>query len=95
MVEIDIITNATAFLMQRSKEISFEQSKQAALEEIKKHSDFNPDYITFAELGMPCGEKLIFKTEQDFLNLEEKDIPCPCGDSTHWLFRSVILPCQT
>lgn len=42
---------------------------------------------TALSIDMPCGNKLILKTVEDILALEPKDVPCPCGDPTHWLIK--------
>ena len=45
---------------------------------------------------MPCGEHMEFKTEQDVMNLEpEKDIPCTCGDPTHYFVRWNKMPADS
>ncbi len=37
-------------------------------------------------ITMPCGKSATFSRD-NILNLPEVDIPCPCGDLTHWMVK--------
>ncbi|MCK5019555.1 MAG: hypothetical protein KAS32_21020 [Candidatus Peribacteraceae bacterium] len=38
-------------------------------------------------IEMPCGEAGRINTPYSILNLEVKDIPCPCGNPNHYIVR--------
>ena len=39
------------------------------------------------EIKMPCGKKLIFKTYKSLREMPHEDVPCTCGDPTHWFVK--------
>jgi hypothetical protein len=38
----------------------------------------------FLTIVMPCGEEYVFQTADD---LPAVDLPCRCGDATHWVIE--------
>ncbi len=38
-------------------------------------------------VSLPCENQLVFANQKEIESLEFKDIPCPCGDPTHWLMK--------
>jgi len=38
---------------------------------------------------MPCGASISART---FDEIPDHDVPCPCGDPTHWLVKHEVLP---
>lgn len=46
--------------------------------------DTTSDNFTLLSLGMPCGNKVSYKTVDD---IPRVDTPCPCGDPNHWLVQ--------
>ena len=40
--------------------------------------------IGYFEITMPCGYSRVFREPDD---IPHEDLPCPCGDSKHWLIR--------
>lgn len=63
--------------------------KQAVVDMVQKNTG---DRVvdTAINIGMPCGYALILKTLEDILALEQRDVPCPCGDPTHWLIKCKV-----
>ena len=35
-------------------------------------------------IQMSCGHQVTYKTKDD---IPDTDVPCPCGDPTHWFIR--------
>lgn len=69
--------------------------KKALIKEIKKEikkKRGRRHWNIFSSVEMPCGEFLILKTPKAIMDLPICDIPCPCGDKTHWLVRFVAFP---
>ncbi len=42
----------------------------------------------YVDVMMPCGERVLYYCDE----LPEKDVPCACGDKTHWFLRYRIDP---
>ena len=59
--------------------------KQSAVEKINELGGFPYIHI------MPCGAKLEIGGEPALMLLKIEDIPCPCGDPSHWLIRFIDL----
>lgn len=55
--------------------------KEEAIKHIKEHGGFP------ASFEMPCEESFVFLTLGEIMDLPIKDVPCPCGDKTHWSIR--------
>jgi len=58
--------------------------------QILKEGKWDPDEIdsVYFSIEMPCGHHLDFKTEADIWAMEiGKDIPCSCGDSSHYFVQ--------
>ncbi len=59
----------------------WDSTKREAIKYIEEHGGFPSTF------KMPCNNELIFNTPEEIMSLPIKDIPCPCGDKTHWLVR--------
>lgn len=38
----------------------------------------------YLSVSMPCGNVVNYRTAKD---IPEVDVPCPCGDKSHWIIR--------
>ena len=67
------------------------QCKQAAIDEINKQTKYSYVYSQseFYGISMPCGSYMSFPTPESIMELPIDDIPCGCGDKTHWYVRFV------
>ena len=82
-------TIAVGLQFQRSKGIPLERAqkalKQSILEEAQRRGDdIKNSELPFIKIEMSCGSSVIY---QEFGDIPTDDVPCPCGDSTHWLVR--------
>ena len=85
------VKQCAGLLLQASddKPEHWQAAKQSVVDMLKKQiGDRNVDVVL--SISMPCGEKLEFKTFDDILVQELKDVPCPCGDPTHWLIKCEV-----
>ncbi len=63
----------------------FREAKQNLADEIRKR--YNPKGKPYMMVTMPCEKMWAISTEKRWLELPVKDIPCSCGDPTHWFIK--------
>jgi len=75
-------------LFQKSKDITWEQvMEEVKAETIRQWKEQVRQDIPDApaiEITMPCSNRATYKTFED---IPLQDVPCPCGDPTHWLVQ--------
>lgn len=67
----------------------WEAAKQAVVDMVKKNIGDRVVDIALS-VDMPCSNQLVLKTFEDILELGIRDVPCPCGDPTHWLIKCEV-----
>lgn len=70
------------------------ECKLAALNELNKNpqgytTSIIDSSLVFYIVHMPCNSFLEFHSPQSILDLPIEDIPCHCGDKSHWFVRFV------
>jgi len=84
----DIVT-CIGILFQKSKDVSWEvalplmKAESIRLFEEQGRDHTTPDFI-WCDVTLPCGNRALYKTFED---IPRVDVPCPCGDPTHWLVQ--------
>jgi len=66
------------------------QCKQAAIDDKKKQPPKDSYIYTpneFYGFMMPCSSYMSFPSPKSIMDLPIEDIPCGCGDKTHWYIR--------
>lgn len=60
--------------------------KQAAVDYIRKQiGDGQPEHVL--TVAFPCGNTFVLNRYEDITALEKQDVPCPCGDPSHWFIK--------
>ncbi len=92
------ITNCTGLLFQiQGSEPTDELWRQCKIEAFKRICrqllPYNPFPTSYGDgffvITMPCGCTKTFRNPTEIMDLPIKDIPCSCGDKTHWFVRFV------
>ncbi len=67
----------------------WDKCKQAAIGEISKQprKGYAVRNTSFYTISMPCGSYMEFSKPQNIMDLPIEDVPCGCGDKTHWFIK--------
>ncbi len=79
------ITSVTGLLFQIQGAEPTKELWDTAKRELTKVSRKQDDI--FYEIVMPCGQSMTLATPEDIMNLPIEDIPCSCGDKSHWFVK--------
>ena len=82
------VDNYTGLLFQLQGDVDegWKAAKEEAIRYIKEQAGKGKyDYVLICD--MPCGNSLKLRSYKEIRQLPIKDVPCPCGDPTHWLIR--------
>jgi len=78
-------------LENRAKQHGYSVVKQVLVDAIDKEiakgrepGRLYPKLDIYLSISMPCGQHLKYRTPDD---IPGHDVPCPCGDPTHWMIR--------
>jgi len=78
-------------LENRAKQRGYSVAKQVLVDAVDKAITERqigpgpyPKPDIYLSIAMPCGQHLKYRTPDD---IPDHDVPCPCGDPTHWMIR--------
>lgn len=68
-----------------------EAKRRFVIERLKQIGGGYNIIVIFWTIQMPCGEIINFARPRDIMGLPIMDIPCPCGDKSHWLVKFEVM----
>jgi len=89
-VVVSLPTTALFFQVSNDSTQVWEQVKQAVVNGLRQQNG-NRNVVPVLTAQMPCGYNFVLRAYADIMALEKKDIPCPCGDPTHWLIKCEVI----
>jgi len=85
MIKVGEVANYTGILFQLGGKRTDEFSDDELWEKCKEEAA-NKTIFPYT-IEMPCGATQRIKEGWQMVRLPIEDIPCPCGDPTHWLVQ--------
>lgn len=90
---IDTIeANCIGLLLQRSKDAPIDVAREgwhkSILEYAEKLGVDTKSGLPFITINMQCGSEVAYQTFED---IPKTDVPCSCGDPTHWFVKYSVL----